>query len=58
MQEGVEGIGGGEGVGSWKHEEDGGIEEEWVRGEGERGQWPGSCELHIGIPSGKRVRAW
>lgn len=32
--------------------------EEWVWGEGERGQWPGSCDLHTEIPSGKRGWAW
>lgn len=57
MQEGVEGIGGGEKRlrslctwGGW------GYREEWVQEEGERGHWPGSCEPHTGFPSGKRGR--
>lgn len=27
-------------------------------GEGERGQWPGSCELHTGILQLREARVW
>lgn len=36
----------------------GGIEKNGQRGGWERGQWPGSCDPHIGIPSGGWAGAW